>query len=126
MATSKYKQFGNELTWGVPRDEMSLVTQTVTFTQKSDKKEVRDHEGEIRTVTYYNQSADVTIEGYGDASASVATRMTMQNTFQSAMSGALLIDQCQVSLSNEDHIKSSITAVLYPNIAASDSEGSEL
>lgn len=122
MATSKYKQFGNELTWGVPSDEMSLVTQTVTFTQKSDKKEVRDHEGEIRTVTYYNQSADVTIEGYGDASASVATRMTMQNTFQSAMSGALLIDQCQVSLSNEDHIKSSITAVLYPNIAASDPE----
>lgn len=121
MAESKYKQFGDELTWGVPRDEMSLVTQTVTFTQKSDKKEVRDHEGEIRTVTYYNQSADVTIEGYGDASASVATRMTMQNTFQSAMSGALLIDQCQVSLSNEDHIKSSITAVLYPNIAASDS-----
>lgn len=122
MAKSKYKQFGDELTWGVPNDEMSLVTQTVTFTQKSDKKEVRDHEGEIRTVTYYNQSADVTIEGYGDASASVATRMTMQNTFQSAMSGALLIDQCQVSLSNEDHIKSSITAVLYPNIAASDSE----
>lgn len=122
MAESKYKQFGDELTWGVPRDEMSLVTQTVTFTQKSDKKEVRDHEGEIRTVTYYNQSADVTIEGYGDASASVATRMTMQNTFQSAMSGALLIDQCQVSLSNEDHIKSSITAVLYPNIAASSSK----
>lgn len=122
MAESKYKQFGDELTWGVPKNEMSLVTQTVTFTQKSDKKEVRDHEGEIRTVTYYNQSADVTIEGYGDASASVATRMTMQNTFQSAMSGALLIDQCQVSLSNEDHIKSSITAVLYPNIAASDSE----
>lgn len=122
MAESKYKQFGDELTWGVPKDEMSLVTQTVTFTQKSDKKEVRDHEGEIRTVTYYNQSADVTIEGYGDASASVATRMTMQNTFQSARSGALLIDQCQVSLSNEDHIKSSITAVLYPNIAASDSE----
>lgn len=122
MDASKYKQFGDELTWGVPRDEMSLVTQTVTFTQKSDKKEVRDHEGEIRTVTYYNQSADVTIEGYGDASASVATRMTMQNTFQSAMSGALLIDQCQVSLSNEDHIKSSITAVLYPNIAASDPE----
>lgn len=122
MAESKYKQFGDELTWGVPKDEMSLVTQTVTFTQKSDKKEVRDHEGEIRTVTYYNQSADVTIEGYGDTSASVATRMTMQNTFQSAMSGALLIDQCQVSLSNEDHIKSSITAVLYPNIAASDSE----
>lgn len=121
MAESKYTQFGDELTWGVPKDEMSLVTQTVTFTQKSDKKEVRDHEGEIRTVTYYNQSADVTIEGYGDASASVATRMTMQNTFQSAMSGALLIDQCQVSLSNEDHIKSSITAVLYPNIAASDS-----
>ncbi len=122
MAESKYKQFGDELTWGVPKDEMSLVTQTVTFTQKSDKKEVRDHEGEIRTVTYYNQSADVTIEGYGDASASVATRMTMQNTFQSAMSGALLIDQCQVSLSNEDHIKSSITAVLYPNIAASNSK----
>lgn len=122
MAESKYKQFGDELTWGVPKDEMSLVTQTVTFTQKSDKKEVRDHEGEIRTVTYYNQSADVTIEGYGDASASVATRMTMQNTFQSAMSGALLIDQCQVSLSNEDHIKSSVTAVLYPNIAASSSE----
>lgn len=122
MAESKYKQFGDELTWGVPKNEMSLVTQTVTFTQKSDKKEVRDHEGEIRTVTYYNQSADVTIEGYGDASASVATRMTMQNTFQSAMSGALLIDQCQVSLSNEDHIKSSITAVLYPNIAASDSQ----
>lgn len=122
MAESKYKQFGDELTWGVPKDEMSLVTQTVTFTQKSDKKEVRDHEGEIRTVTYYNQSADVTIEGYGDASASVATRMTMQNTFQSAMSGALLIDQCQVSLSNEDHIKSSITAVLYPNIAASNPE----
>lgn len=119
---ARYKQFGDELTWGVPRDEMSLVTQTVTFTQKSDKKEVRDHEGEIRTVTYYNQSADVTIEGYGDASASVATRMTMQNTFQSAMSGALLIDQCQVSLSNEDHIKSSITAVLYPNIAASNPE----
>lgn len=119
MPESKYKQFGDELIWGVPKDEMSLVTQTVTFTQKSDKKEVRDHEGEIRTVTYYNQSADVTIEGYGDASASVATRMTMQNTFQSAMSGALLIDQCQVSLSNEDHIKSSITAVLYPNIAAS-------
>lgn len=122
MAESKYKQFGDELTWGVPKDEMSLVTQTVTFTQKSDKKEVRDHEGEIRTVTYYNQSADVTIEGYGDASARVATRMTMQNTFQSAMSGALLIDQCQVSLSNEDHIKSSVTAVLYPNIAASDSQ----
>lgn len=122
MAESKYKQFGDELTWGVPKDEMSLVTQTVTFTQKSDKKEVRDHEGEIRTVTYYNQSADVTIEGYGDASASVATRLTMQNTFQSAMAGALLIDQCQVSLSNEDHIKSSITAVLYPNISASASE----
>lgn len=122
MPESKYKQFGGELIWGVPKDEMSLVTQTVTFTQKSDKKEVRDHEGEIRTVTYYNQSADVTIEGFGDASASVATRLTMQNTFQSAMAGALLIDQCQVSLSNEDHIKSSITAVLYPNISASDSK----
>lgn len=122
MPESKYKQFGDELIWGVPKDEMSLVTQTVTFTQKSDKKEVRDHEGEIRTVTYYNQSADVTIEGFGDASANVATRLTMQNTFQSAMAGALLIDQCQVSLSNEDHIKSSITAVLYPNISASASE----
>lgn len=122
MAESKYKQFGDELIWGVPKDEMSLVTQTVTFTQKSDKKEVRDHEGEIRTVTYYNQSADVTIEGFGDASASVATRLTMQNTFQSAMAGALLIDQCQVSLSNEDHIKSSITAVLYPNISANEQE----
>ena len=45
MAESKYTQFGDELTWGVPKDEMSLVTQTVTFTQKSDKKEVRDMKG---------------------------------------------------------------------------------
>lgn len=118
--TPKYVQFGKDLTFGIPSDELSLITQSVSISFKMEKKEVKDKQGEVTVVTCYNQTGEVSIEGYGDASAKVATRLTLVNTFATPTAGALIIDTCDVTYANEDHVKSSVKATMYPGISATE------
>lgn len=107
---------GNSLNWGMPNEEASLATQSVSVTNKSDKKEVRDAQGYISTVAFYNQTSEISIEGYGDAlGLTIGTSLSV-NSSSSDIVSTVYIDEVTLDYSNEDFTKSSISATAYSGI----------
>jgi len=106
---------GQQLTFGVASDEASLVTQSVSATRKSDKKEARDKCGDIISVTYYNKHAEVSIEGLGSSAAVIGAALTMSNTLGLG-AGTTVIEEVTLDLANEEYVKSSIKAMHYSGI----------
>lgn len=106
---------GNALSWGLPADEVSLVTQSVSITNKRDKKEVKDYQGEVASVAYYNATSEVSVEGYGNATANTPGA-TLTLTATGGIVSTLYIDEVSLDYANEDFVKSSITATAYLNI----------
>lgn len=106
---------GQQLAFGVANDEASLVTQSVSVTKKSDKKEARDKCGNIISAAYYNYMADISVEGLGTSAASIGATMAVANSV-SLGAGTTFIDEVSIDLGNEDYVKSSIKATHYANI----------
>lgn len=102
------------LAFGLEADEASLTTQSVSATNKSDKKEARDKYGTIVAVAYYNKTTDISIEGLGASTAAIASALTLNNTFTEA--GTTYIDEVTVERANEEFVKSSIKATSYEGL----------
>jgi len=107
---------GDQLEFGIAEDEASLVTQSVSVTNKCDKKEVRDKCGIITSVAYYNEMSDITIEGYGQTTLTCGSLLALANTIPVA--GAVYVDEVTIDLDNEDYVKTTIRATAYSGIAA--------
>ena len=109
---------GSSLEFGVSDDEASLTTQSVSVTNKMDKKEARDKCGIVVAVAYYNPTSEISIEGLGtNGSLSVGGTISLSGTFITV--GAIYIDEISVEKGNEDFTKTSVKATSYGGIAAS-------
>ena len=98
-------------------DEAGLVTSSLKHVIKSDKKEARNSCGNVVAVAYYNKSSEVTIEGLGtDVSVDVGDALSLANSFDPEIAGALFVDEVSVDYSNEDFAKVSIKATAYEGI----------
>jgi len=110
---------GQALDFGVSDDEASLVTQSVSKTHKTDKKEARDKCGIVISVAYYNATADISINGLGTSAASPGGTLTLTGSFGTATTGLIYIDEVAIEKGNEDFVSSAIKATQYSGIAAS-------
>lgn len=108
---------GNGLEFGIAEDEASLVTQSVSVTNKMDKKEARDKCGIVVSVAYYNPTSEVQIEGLGSAANNVGSALSLSGTYI-GLAGATFVDEVSIEKANEEFTKSSIRATSYSGIAA--------
>lgn len=107
---------GDALEFGVAEDEASLVTQSVSVTNKMDKKEARDKCGIIVSVAYYNPTSEVQIEGLGTAANGIGSALSLSGTYLT-LAGATYVDEVSLEKANEEFVKSSIRATSYGGIA---------
>lgn len=105
---------GQALEFGVSDDEASLTTQSVTTTNKKDKKEARDKCGIVVAVAYYNDTTDITIEGLGASAQAIGAALSLTGTY--TVAGLIYVDEVQVEKQNEEFVKSSIRATAYGGI----------
>lgn len=109
---------GEALEFGIAADEASLVTQSVSVTNKMDKKEARDKCGIVVAVAYYNPTSEIQIEGLGTAANSIGTALSLAGTYLT-LAGATFVDEVSVEKGNEDFVKSTVKATSYGGISAS-------
>ncbi len=105
---------GQSLDFGVNEDEASLVTQSVSVTQKADKKEARDKCGIVVAVAYYNDMTDISIEGLGTSALTVGSALSLVHTY--TLAGNVYIDEVSEEHANEEFVKASIKATAYSGI----------
>ena len=108
---------GQELEFGIELDEASLVTQSVSVTNKMDKKEARNNCGDIVAVAYYNPTSEIQIEGLGTATDTVGSALSLAGTYLT-LAGDTFVDEVSVEKANEEFVKSSIKATSYGGISA--------
>ena len=106
---------GTALEFGVAEDEASLVTQSVSVTNKTDKKEARDKCGIVVSVAYYNPMSEISIEGLGTAANSIGSALTLTGTYLT-LAGSTFVDEVSLEKANEEFVKSTIKATSYGGI----------
>lgn len=106
---------GEDLAFGIEDDEASLVTQSVSVTNKKDKKEARDKCGTIIAVAYYNPTSEIQIEGLGKADNVIGSALSLAGSYIT-LAGAAFVDEVSYERSNEDFEKTSIKATAYGGI----------
>lgn len=107
----------DELEFGIQEDEASLVTQSVSVTNKKDKKEARDKCGIVVAVAYYNGTSEIQIEGLGKATNVVGSALSLAGSYL-PLAGAAFVDEVSVEAANEEFVKSSVKATAYEGISA--------
>lgn len=105
--------------FGVGADEASLVTSTVRHVKTSDKKEAKDHCGNVVAVAFYNKRSEVTVEGLGTSALDIGATLSLSSSNLGTIVGTLFVDQVSIEQTNEDFIKTTITATAYDNIPSS-------
>ncbi len=106
---------GQDLEFGISDEEASLVTQSVSVTNKTEKKEARDKCGIIVAICYYNLSSEVTIEGLGVTEALIGDSLSLAGTYQ-GLAGATFIEEITIEKKNEEFTKSTIKAMSYSGV----------
>ena len=114
MACGTLVQDGT-LEFGVAVDEASLITQSVSVTNKMDKKEARDSCGIVVAVAYYNPTSEIQIEGLGTSSNSIGSALSLSGTFLT-LAGATFVDEVSLEKANEEFVKSTVRATSYGGI----------
>jgi len=113
--------------FGISAAEQGLVTQSISVTRKQDKKEVKDHCGEVVNLAYYNLTADISISGYGsNQSLTIGGVMSMVADNVASGSGidlipqtsAIVVKEVTITRTNEDFVKTDIKAMSYDGISA--------
>lgn len=106
----------NTLEFGIAADEASLVTQSVSVTNKMDKKEARDKCGIVVAVAYYNPTSEIQIEGLGTATNGIGTALSLAGSYLT-LAGGTFVDEVTVEKGNEDFVKSTVKATSYGGIS---------
>lgn len=111
-------------TWGMTA-ETGILVQTGSATASKDKNEVRNYEGDVCLVGYFNQQQAYSVEGViigtsGVAAAAPGVALTLANV-QSVVggvtTGGIYTDEVEVPLSNVDFKRIRVSATRYPLIA---------
>jgi len=106
---------GSALSFGLETDEASLTLQSISATNKSDKKEARDKCGIVVAVAYYNFTTEITMEGLGDSIATaVGASITLSGSYAEA--GTTYVEEITVDHANEEFRKVSVKMTSYAGI----------
>lgn len=112
--------------FGIPTEELSLKTESVSLTLKADAKELKNGCGEVTNVAFYNRTNEVEIVGYGVADITstptnnIGEVVALGNAalFTGALLvGTLYITEVNVALANEDYIKSTVKLMSWDGMA---------
>ena len=101
-----------------------MLVQTVTAKVNRDKAEVRNYEGEIAAVSYYNATQTITVNGVVAATAitpapGLVYAMAAANvpTLYGVTTGTIRIDSVGIDGANTDFRKLTVDVTQYPLIA---------
>ena len=104
---------GDALDFAIASDEASLTTQSVSVTQKSDKKEARNKDGDVVAVAFYNNMTEVRVEGLGQAGQSIGGTISLAN---GTAVGTLYVEEVTIDFKNDDFVKSSVKATAWEQV----------
>lgn len=102
------------LPFAIANDVLSLLTSRLSVSFRSDKKEARNKDGDVKAVLYYNNRQELSVEGIGIANINVAGPLTLVSPGFS--SGQFFVDEVTIDRANEDFAKSTIKATHYTTL----------
>jgi hypothetical protein len=119
LGTSTGTSFGCTAETGILINSFSIATST-------DKQEVKNENGEVKLVAYYNPKSTISISGTvagttGVAAAAVATALTLANieSVGGVAAGLVITESVSISKRPDGFKDISISAMRYPLITAS-------
>jgi hypothetical protein len=105
--------------------ETGILINSFSISTSTDKQEVRDENGQVKLVAYYNPRAAISVAGTvagtsGVAAATVGVALTLANieSVGGVSTGAVLVDSVQVSKRLDGFKDISVSATRYPGITA--------
>jgi len=111
-------------TWGLTAETGVLIQRSSAKTSR-EKNPVRNHEGEVSLVSYYNPVQTMSMEGVtiaatGLVAAVPGVALTVAQTFPNngVNAGLIYTDDVEVSKVNTDFQKITLNASRYPLITA--------
>lgn len=103
--------------------ETGILINSFSISTSQDKAEVKDNNGEVRLVAYYNPKAAISVAGTvagttGVMAASVATSLTLANieAVGGVSTGLVIVDSVAISKKPDGFKDVSISATRYPLI----------
>jgi hypothetical protein len=106
--------------------ETGILINSFSISTSSDKQEVKDENGNVKLVAYYNPKAAISVAGTvagttGVAAAAVGVALTLANieSVGGVSTGSVLVDSVQVSKKLDGFKDISISATRYPGITGS-------
>lgn len=111
-------------TWGLTAETGVLIQRQNAKTSR-EKNQVRNHEGEVTLVSYYNPIQTYSMEGVTTGSTGIVAAvpgvaLTLANTFPNngVNAGLIYTDDVDVAKINTDFQKITVNATRYPLITA--------
>lgn len=105
---------GASLTFAIANDELSLTTTKVTWSKKIDKKEARNRTGDVVAVAYYNETHEVSVEGWGTSAASLGATIAL--TGIDPVGTQQFLEELTIDLGNEEFVKTTAKIMSYTGI----------
>lgn len=104
--------------WGILLEETGgLVTQTLSMTNRADKKIARGLVGDHAAIAWYSKTTEVSIEAYGETDYDAGQALTLANTkLLTPASTAYFVEEITVTRQFDDFIKTSIKAMAYSGV----------
>ena len=119
LGSSTGTSFGCAAETGILISSFSIATST-------DKQEVKDENGQVKLVAYYNPKASISVSGVvagtsGVAAAAVGTALTLANieSVGGVSTGSVLVESVTVNKRQDGFKDISISAMRYPGITPS-------
>lgn len=105
--------------FGIASAESGGLIQSLGSTQRTDKEETRNHQGEVARVTYYNATTEVSAEwvptaGTGISAVALATALSLTNTVRGT--GVLYPEEITETMVNTAERRMSFRGIKYINI----------
>jgi hypothetical protein len=105
------------VTFGISADCNGLTTDKLSVSNKSQKKEIRDKDGNICSVAFYGFTSDISGSGYGAAANySIGTLVTAAAASTKKLGGSIYLDSISFDFSNEDYVKVSWKGTSFASV----------
>ena len=94
--------------FGITNEALSMLTQKISVTEKVDKKEAKDGQGDVKAVAYYNNSAEVSIEVIGNAAQTLMAEVVIPAGISVDNAGMFHAEEVTRDYGNEDFVKTAV------------------
>ena len=108
--------------------ETGILITSFSIATSSDKSEIRNENGDVKLVAYYNPKSTISVSGIvassngtGVMAAAVASTLTLANieSVGGVTAGGVYVDSVTINKKNDGFKEISVSATRYPSIAGS-------